>query len=91
MKTSYFFYVQIILKILLKITNINNFLKKENENNLNEELISKKRKRELNLPKNMIENLEFIKNFSQKHLNRINREKTQSYMIDYSIEKMKLV
>ena len=91
MKTSYFFYVQIILKILLKITNINSFLKKENENNLNEELISKKRKRELNLPKNMIENLEFIKNFSQKHLNRINREKTQSYMIDYSIEKMKLV
>ena len=91
MKTSYFFYVQIILKILLKITNINNFLKKENENKLNEELISKKRKRELNLPKNMIENLEFIKNFSQKHLNRINREKTQSYMIDYSIEKMKLV
>ncbi len=91
MKTSYFFYVQIILKILLKITNINSFLKKENENNLNEELINKKRKRELNLPKNMIENLEFIKNFSQKHLNRINREKTQSYMIDYSIEKMKLV
>ena len=92
-KTSSFFYVQILLKILLKITNINTFLKKEKEDNinLNEELLNKKRKRELNIPKNLIENLEFIKMFSQKHLNRINREKTQSYMIDYSIEKMKLV
>ena len=92
-KTSSFFYVQILLKIVLKITNINTFLKKENEDNknINEELLNKKRKRELNIPKNLIENLEFIKMFSQKHLNRINREKTQSYMIDYSIEKMKLV
>lgn len=85
-KAGTFFYPQILLKILLKISKIKMFSKKREEN---EDLLKKKRKRAL--PQNYIENLEVIKMYSEKHLERIKREITKAYMIDFSIEKMKLV
>ena len=56
-----------------------------------DKLLNKKRKRRTIMPKNYIENLEVVKMYSEKHLERINREITKAFMLDYSIEKMKLV
>ena len=91
LKAGSFFYAQILLKILLKISRIEIFYKtkKDKEEEEDKTLLKKKRKRPL--PKNYIENLEVVKMYSDKHLERIKKEISKSYMIDYSIEKMKLV
>ena len=90
-KQSTFFYAQVLLKLMLKISKIDSFYGKGNaKDDEDEKVLNKKRKRRT-MPKNYIENLEVVKMYSEKHLERINREMTKAFMLDYSIEKMKLV
>ena len=91
-KQNSFFYSQILLKILLRFTKMEKYFEKNNKENSNEEnKLNKKRKREIKLPKNILENLQVIKRFGEKHLERLNREYLKSNIINYNIEKMKLI
>ena len=89
-KQNSFFYSQILLKILLRYTKMEKYFEKNNKENT-DNILNKKRKREIKLPKNILENLQVIKRFGEKHLERLNREYLKSNIINYNIEKMKLI
>ena len=77
--------------LILKICKVDSFYGKGNvKDDEDEKVLNKKRKRRT-MPKNYIENLEVVKMYWEKHLERINREMMKAFMLDYSIEKMKLV
>ncbi len=91
-KTSNYFYVQILLKMILITTNYENLLNSKTELGLKNKGFKKIKKKKNEIKTiDYIENFEIIKAYSEKHLERINREITKSYIIDYIIEKMKLV
>jgi hypothetical protein len=89
-KQNSFFYSQILLKILLRYTKMEKYFEKNNKENT-DNILNKKRKREIKLPKNILENMQVIKRFGEKHLERLNREYLKSNIINYNIEKMKLI
>ena len=66
------------------------YFEKNNKENT-DNILNKKRKREIKLPKNILENMQVIKRFGEKHLERLNREYLKSNIINYNIEKMKLI
>ena len=89
-----FIYAQILLKIVMLIENYQNFF---NENVIlgdKNKGLKYMKKDKLNLKDkkiDYIENFEIIKSYSEKHKERINRELMKTYLIDYNLEKMKLV
>jgi U3 small nucleolar RNA-associated protein 13 len=90
-KTSSYFYVQILLKIILNTTNYEILM--DNKNALgtkNKGYKGSKSKRSEVKNIDFMENFEIIKSYSEKHLERINRELTKSYLLDYILEKMKI-
>lgn len=102
LKLSTFFYAQVLLKLVLKMTKMEMFFNnkthqgfkfktKEKNDEEKENNFFQGKKRQRSLPKNYIDNLQVIKMYSDKHLDRLNREMIKAYMIDYSIEKMKLI
>lgn len=88
-KSSTFMYVQIILKLILLSTNYENFFNKNEDKNEEPNTNNKTGKRRI--PTELSENLEIIRLYSGKHLERIDREATKAYLIEYVINKMKLV
>jgi U3 small nucleolar RNA-associated protein 13 len=89
--SSNYFYVQILLKIVLITTKYEDLL--ENKKTLgtkNKGFKSIKDKRAEIKDIDFVENFEIVKAYSEKHLERINRELTKSYLLDYILEKMKI-
>lgn len=84
-KTTNFMCVQILLKIILVTTNYENFM--------NKKTIGLKNKKMKKIRKNIdyMENFEIIRSYSEKHLERINRELNKSYLLDYILEKIKII
>jgi hypothetical protein len=92
-RASGFLYAQIILKLILVSTNFEDFVNKNHNKKLG---LKNKGLRNLKIRKlpqtiDYIENFEIVKSYSQKHLERINRELTKSFLIDHVIEKMKII
>jgi hypothetical protein len=97
-KTTNFLYAQILLKLILLSTNYEDFINEKKQSGL-----GKKNKGLKNLKKkngapikeasviDYMENFEIMKSYSEKHLERINREIIKSYLIDYVLEKMKII
>lgn len=89
-----FFYAQIILKLILISTNFEDFTNKNNNKKLGSKNKGIKKLKTIIVPPQTIdyvENFEIVKAYSQKHLERINRELTKSYLIDHVLEKMKII
>jgi hypothetical protein len=92
-RASAFLYAQIILKLILISTNFEDFLNKNFNKKLGLKNKALKRYKTKQLPQTIdyIENFEIVKSYSQKHLERINRELTKSFLIDHVLEKMKII
>jgi U3 small nucleolar RNA-associated protein 13 len=84
-KSSNFLYVQILLKFILVSTRHEFFEQSVNIGKKNKKL-SKQRK-----DIDFIENFRIIKSYSEKHLERINREIIKAYLVDFVLEKMKII
>jgi len=93
-KSSAFFWVQILLKIILIRKNYEEYYNKNKENKVGIKnkgfKINKKKVGEI---KNIdyMENFEIIKAYSEKHYERINREITKAYLLDFVLDKIKMV
>jgi U3 small nucleolar RNA-associated protein 13 len=87
LRSANFLYVQILLKLLLVSTNYEFFF------NQKDVALGKKNKKLKKQRKDIdyIENFGIIKSYSEKHLERINREITKSYLVDFVLEKMKII
>lgn len=87
LRSANFLYVQILLKLLLISTNYEFFF------NQKDVVLGKKNKKLKKQRKDIdyIENFGIIKSYSEKHLERINREITKSYLVDFVLEKMKII
>lgn len=93
-KSSSFFLVQILLKMILIRKNYEEYFNKNKESNIGlKNKGFKKTKKNLQEIKNIdyMENFEIIKAYSEKHYERINREITKAYLIDFVLDKMKIV
>lgn len=92
-RASGFLYAQIILKLILVSTNFEDFVNKNFNKKVGMKNKGLKRLKTKQLPQTIdyIENFEIVKSYSQKHLERINRELTKSYLIDHVLEKMKII
>jgi U3 small nucleolar RNA-associated protein 13 len=86
LRSSNFLYVQILLKAILISTNYEFFFNKEAELGKKNKKLKKERK-----AIDYIENFTIIKSYSEKHLERLNREITKSYLVDFVLEKMKII
>ncbi len=88
-----FLYAQIILKLILISTNFEDFINKNNNKKLGMKNKGLKNLKTKKLPQTIdyVENFEIVKAYSQKHLERINRELTKSFLIDHVLEKMKII
>lgn len=89
-----FAYMQILLKIILISTNYQYFINSNKNSKLG---LKNKGFRHLKSKKEQVHNIDFISNFeiiksySEKHLERVNRELTKAYLLEYIIEKMKII
>lgn len=92
-KSSNFFYMQIILKIILIRKNYEDYFGNNNNNVGIRNKGFKKNKKKVEEIKNIdyMENFEIIKSYSEKHYERVNRELTKSYLIDFVLDKIKIV
>ena len=93
-KSSNFFYMQIILKMILIRKNYEDYFDNKDDNNIGiKNKGFKKNKKKMNDIKNIdyMENFEIIKSYSEKHYERINRELTKSYLIDFVLDKIKII
>jgi len=88
--TASFLYSQILLKLVL----ISQYYEKFSSKNESLGVKNKKMKLKSNEERKTIdylENFEIIKSYSEKHCERIGREYTKSFLIDYILDKMKLI
>ncbi len=93
-KSSSFFWVQILLKIILIRKNYEEYyLRNKNTNVGIKNKGFKKNKKKLEEIKDIdyIENFEIIKAYSEKHYERMNREITKAYLLDFVLDKIKMV
>lgn len=92
-RASGFLYAQIILKLILVSTNFEDFVNKNHNKKIGSKNKGLRNLKVRKLPQTIdyIENFEIVKSYSQKHLERINRELTKSFLIDHVIEKMKII
>jgi len=93
-KSSSFFWVQILLKMILIRKNYEEYYHKNKDTKVGiKNKGFKKNKKKLELIKDIdyMENFEIIKAYSEKHYERINREITKAYLLDFVLEKIKMV
>lgn len=93
-KSSSFFLVQILLKIILVRKNYEDYYHKNKDTNIGiRNKGFKKSKKKVEEIKNIdyMENFEIIKAYSEKHYERINREITKAYLLDFVLDKIKMV
>ena len=93
-KTSNFLIVQILLKMILVRKNYEDYSNKNNNTkigikNKGFKKIKKKVQEIVNI--DYFENFEIIKAYSEKHYERINREITKAYLLDFVMDKLKMV
>jgi U3 small nucleolar RNA-associated protein 13 len=84
-KTTNFLYAQILLKFIL--VSYKHEIFSEKEASLGKRNKKLRTKKEINY----IDNFSILKSYSEKHLERINREIIRAYLIDFVIEKMKII
>jgi U3 small nucleolar RNA-associated protein 13 len=92
--SSSFIYSQILLKIVLLVENYQSFFNenvKIGEKNKGFKYLKKATTDNENNQIDFIQNFEIIRSYSDKHSERINRQLMKTYLIDHTIEKMKLV
>jgi hypothetical protein len=87
LRTTNFLYVQILLKLVLVSTNYESFFNHKDVSLGKKNKKLKKQRKDIDY----IENFGIIKSYSEKHLERINREITKSYLVDFVMEKMKII
>lgn len=93
-KSSSFFWVQILLKIILIRKNYEEYYNKNKDAKVGiKNKGFKKNKKKVEEIKNIdyMENFEIIKAYSEKHYERINREITKAYLLDFVLDKIKMV
>lgn len=93
-KSSSFFWVQILLKMILIRKNYEEYYHKNKEVKVGiKNKGFKKNKKKVEEIKNIdyMENFEIIKAYSEKHYERINREITKAYLLDFVLDKIKMV
>lgn len=91
-KTSNFFYVQVLLKLILITSNHESFGEtKKNLGVKNKAFKAIKNKRSQIVDINHMENFQIIRSYSEKHLDRVNRELTKSCLLDYLLNKIKII
>jgi WD40 repeat protein len=89
-----FSFCQVILKLILITCHYDTFSSNPKNTDLglkNKGFLKQKNKRSNVSKINHIENFEIIKAYSEKHLERINRELTKSCLLDYISEKTKFI
>lgn len=93
-KSSSFFWVQILLKMILIRKNYEEYYHKNKDVKVGiKNKGFKKTKKKVEEIKNIdyMENFEIIKAYSEKHNERINREITKAYLLDFVLDKIKMV
>lgn len=102
-KPSSFIYCQVLLKVVLSLIDYKKFLGKQkkihlrnvkgkgkgNTNTKDGLEITNDNKKKVNL--DYMENFSIINSFTEKHVDRINRELTNNYLLDMVVDSMQLV
>jgi len=93
-KSSSFFWVQILLKMILIRKNYEEYYHKNKDAKVgikNKGFKKNKKKVEEIKDIDYMENFEIIKAYSEKHYERISREITKAYLLDFVLDKIKMV